>query len=174
MTFAVALQARAQEAPRYAGPTDKGFLLPNGWTLKPAGQHIPLTDLPLNIIPLADNRHVLVATSGYNAHELSLIDLEQKKVIDRQAVRQSWFGLAVSPERRPDLVVGGRGKHGACVSPRGWPSDRRQASPNPRPRPAATIRRQRDRTSAAAWRSTRIARCSTRWTSTAARSRPST
>ena len=97
LTLAVATQARAQEAPRYAGPTDKGFLLPNGWTLKPVGQHIPQTDLPLNIIPLADNRHVLVATSGYNAHELSLIDLDQKKVIDRQAVGQSWFGLAVSP-----------------------------------------------------------------------------
>ena len=100
--------ARAQEAPSYAGPTEKGFLLPNGWTLKPAGEHIPQADLPLNIIPLADNRHVLVATSGYNAHELSLIDLDQKKVVDRQAVRQSWFGLAVSPRGRPDLVVGGR------------------------------------------------------------------
>ena len=36
---------------------------------------LSLTDLPLNIIPLADNRHALVATSGYNKHELSLIDL---------------------------------------------------------------------------------------------------
>ena len=107
LTLTVALPARAQEAPRYAGPTDKGFLLPNGWTLKPAGEHVPQTDLPLNIIPLADNRHVLVATSGYNAHELSLIDLDQKKVVDRQAVRQSWFGLAVSPEARHGS--GGRG-----------------------------------------------------------------
>ena len=77
----------AKDAPRYAGPTDKGFLLPNGWTLKPAGEPISLADLPLNLIPLADNRHVLAATSGYNAHELSLIDLQQKKVVDRQEVR---------------------------------------------------------------------------------------
>jgi len=88
----------AQETPRYAGPTsDHGFLLPNGWTLKPAGQHIPLPDLPLNILPLADSRHVLAATSGYNAHELSLVDLWDKKVVDRQAVQQSWFGLATAP-----------------------------------------------------------------------------
>src|SRR5271154_2452526 len=87
LTLASASAIHAQEAPKYAGPTDKGFLLPNGWTLKPAGQHILLADLPLNIVPLADNRHVLVATSGYNAHELSLVDLEQKKVVDRQAVR---------------------------------------------------------------------------------------
>ena len=57
LTFTAAFQA--QEAPRYAGLTNRGFLLPNGWTLKPAGQQIPLADLPLNIIPLADNRHVL-------------------------------------------------------------------------------------------------------------------
>ncbi len=88
---------KAQEVPRYAGPTKTGFLLPNGWTISPVGEQIPVTDLPLNILPLPDSRHVLVATSGYNAHELSLIDLEKKMVVDRKSVRESWFGLATSP-----------------------------------------------------------------------------
>ncbi len=88
---------RAQEAPRYAGATSTGFLLPNGWMVSPVGKQVPVADLPLNILPLPDSRHVLVSTSGYNAHELSLIDLEEKKVVDRQAVRESWFGLAASP-----------------------------------------------------------------------------
>ncbi len=88
----------AQDQPRYAGPTDHGFLLPNGWTLKPAGRHVALADLPLNIIALPDNRHALAATAGYNAHELALIDLIEGKVVDRQAVSQSWFGLAASAE----------------------------------------------------------------------------
>jgi YVTN family beta-propeller protein len=109
LAFTVMVPARGQDAPRYSGQTDQGFLLPNGWTLKPAGQHIPQTDLPLNIIPLADNRHVLVATSGYNAHELSLIDLDQKKVIDHVEVRQSWFGLALSPEDDKIWWSGGGG-----------------------------------------------------------------
>ena len=99
----------AQETPRFAGPTDQGFLLPNGWTLKPAGQQIPLADLPLNIVPMADSRHVLAATSGYNAHELSVIDLRAKKVVDKQAVRQSWFGLAVTPEADRVWWSGGGG-----------------------------------------------------------------
>jgi YVTN family beta-propeller protein len=89
---------RAQEAPRYVGPTKTGFLLPNGWVVSPAGEQIAVTDLPLNLLALPDNRHVLVATSGYNAHELSLIDLDRKLVVDRQAVKESWFGLAASPE----------------------------------------------------------------------------
>jgi DNA-binding beta-propeller fold protein YncE len=88
---------KAQEAPRYAGATKAGFLLPNGWVVSPVGEQVPVADLPLNILPLPDSRHVLVATSGYNAHELSLIDLEKKAVVDRQAVRESCFGLAASP-----------------------------------------------------------------------------
>jgi YVTN family beta-propeller protein len=82
--------------PAFPGPTDKGFLLPNGWTITPVGKHVPLTDLPLNILPLPDGKHALVATSGFNKHELSLIDLTTRMVIDQQTVRQSWFGLALS------------------------------------------------------------------------------
>src|SRR4051794_40283337 len=89
---------QAQESPRFAGPTREGFLLPNGWVVSPAGEQIPVADLPLNLLALPDNRHALVATSGYNAHELSLIDLDRKSVVDRQAVKESWFGLASSPE----------------------------------------------------------------------------
>jgi YVTN family beta-propeller protein len=95
--------------PRYAGPTEKGFLLPNGWTVTPAGAQVKLTDLPLNIIPLADGRHVLTATSGYNAHELSLIDLEAKKAVAVATVRQSWYGLAVDPQEERVWWSGGGG-----------------------------------------------------------------
>ncbi len=80
---------------RYAGPSERGFLLPNGWTLSPAGEQVALTDLPLNSIPLADSRHALVATSGFNTHTLSLVDMNGKSVVAEASVRQSWFGLAV-------------------------------------------------------------------------------
>jgi len=90
-----AVNLRAAEKPRTAGPTERGFLLPNGWTITPAGEQITLTDLPLNIIPLSGGR-VLVATSGYNQHELSLVDLSKKAIVATEKVRQSWFGLAVS------------------------------------------------------------------------------
>jgi YVTN family beta-propeller protein len=96
---AIAATAVAEDKPKpqFPGPTDKGFLLPNGWTLTPAGKHVVLTDLPLNIIPLADNKHALVATSGYNKHELSLVDLAKQEVVSKETVRQSWFGLAMTP-----------------------------------------------------------------------------
>ncbi len=90
------LGGQQQDKPVFPGPTDKGFLLPNGWTITPAGKHVPLTDLPLNIVPLPGGKHALVATSGYNKHQLSLIDLTTQTIVDQQTVKQSWFGLAVS------------------------------------------------------------------------------
>jgi YVTN family beta-propeller protein len=92
----LAIGAHAEDQPQFPGPTAKGFLLPNGWTITPAGKHVSLSDLPLNILPLADNRHALVATSGYNKHELSLVDLKELRVVANESVRQSWYGLALS------------------------------------------------------------------------------
>ncbi len=97
LSFACVLPVGAEEKPRFPGQTERGFLLPNGWTLTPAGEQVVLSDLPLNIIPLADNRHALVATSGFNAHELSVVDLDAKQKGSTQTVRQSWFGLALAP-----------------------------------------------------------------------------
>ena len=130
---------RSQDTPRYAGATDKGFLLPNGWTLSPAGQHVVLADLPLNIVPLADSRHALAATSGYNAHELSLIDLQGRKVIDHQRVDQSWFGLAVAPaaDRVWWSAGGGNMIHAFRLMDRHLS---RASSPEPASRPASKRR----------------------------------
>ncbi len=99
LAAALLTTSAAADGPTRPGPTDAGFLLPNGWTITPAGKQVPLTDLPLNIVPLADGKHALVATSGFNKHQLSVVDLESLKVVDQQTVRQSWFGLAVSPEQ---------------------------------------------------------------------------
>ena len=92
-----------------AGALADGFLLPNGWKLTPAGDQIPLTDLPLNIVPIDDERHVLVGTAGYNAHELSLIDLETRRVVAKETVRQSWFGMVVNDDDRAWWSGGGSG-----------------------------------------------------------------
>jgi YVTN family beta-propeller protein len=93
--------------PQTAGPSEKGFVLPNGWVLTPVGRHVELTDLPLNILPLPDNRRVLVATDGYNRHQLSLIDLAQERELSRESVGESWFGLALSPEKNGVWWSGG-------------------------------------------------------------------
>ncbi len=104
------IAGRGEEAkPQTPGQRAQGFLLPNGWTIAPAGRQVLLTDLPLNIIPLADSRRALVAASGYNAHELAIVDLESGKKGPAQSVRQSWFGLALSPDESRLWWSGGGG-----------------------------------------------------------------
>ena len=88
--------ASADDKPTIPGPTETGFLLPNGWHLTPAGKHVDISDLPLNIHPLNDNKHALVTTNGFNRHDVSLVDLTSGKVVSSEWARQSWFGLAVS------------------------------------------------------------------------------
>jgi len=87
---------KSDTKPQFAGPTETGFLLSNGWHITPVGKQVQTTDLPLNIIPLKDNRHALVATSGFNTHKLSLIDLLDGKIVASDVSRQSWFGLALN------------------------------------------------------------------------------
>ena len=92
-----AMLAGKDKPSQFPGQKESGFLLPNGWTVTPAGEQVVLKDLPFNIIALSDNRHALVATSGYNAHELTLVDLQSKQPVQTETVRQSWFGVALSP-----------------------------------------------------------------------------
>src|SRR5690606_32796368 len=87
MATTLALPLLAQEKPRIAGPVEGGYLLPNGWTITPAGEQVVVPDLPLNILPLADGKRALVTSNGYNDHDLSLVDLAKKGVVARQNVR---------------------------------------------------------------------------------------
>ncbi len=173
----LAAQDRPQGTTRTAGPTDGGFLLPNGWTVSPAGDQVALTDLPLNIIPL-DSRLALVATSGYNDHELSLVDLDARKVVDAEAVRQSWYGLAVDRKGGRVWWSGGGGDrlHAFRLDGRALT---RTSDPEPQPeaaRPKAKaeakpkVKMEGPGTSAAGWRCPPTARRSTRSTSTPPRS----
>jgi YVTN family beta-propeller protein len=97
----------AEDKSSRPGRTEKGFVLPNGWTITPVGRQVILTDLPLNILPLADCKHALVATSGYNKHELSLIELPSGRIVDKQTVHQSWFGLVAAPDQKRFWWSGG-------------------------------------------------------------------
>ena len=126
LLIALALQStRADNPPRTGpGPTPDGFLLPNGWRLTPAGRQLETADLPLNIIPLADGKRALMACSGFNRHELLLIDLNDLKVLARETAFQSWFGLAATKGKGPVSVWWSGGGaamlHSFVLKPRGF------------------------------------------------------
>lgn len=94
----------------FPGETAEGFLLPNGWRVTPVGDQVPLTDLPFNILVTPDSQRAIVTTNGYNAHEISLIDLKTKQRITKASVPQSWFGVAVDAKVEK-LWWSGGGEH---------------------------------------------------------------
>lgn len=96
-TTAWAQETKPATKPVFAGPSEQGFLLPNGWRLTPAGKQVPLSDLPLNILVDAEGKYAIVATGGYNAHELTVVELETQKKVATQSTKHTWFGLAMEP-----------------------------------------------------------------------------
>ena len=82
-------------------------LLPNGWKLTPAGDQIPIDELPLNMILTKDEKYAVLSNSGFTDHSLSVIDINAKKEIQRVLVNNTWRGLAFSPDETKLFVSGG-------------------------------------------------------------------
>ena len=99
---ALALSAAAAPAP---APTlwpghqpDGSVLLPNQWSLHPAGTQVPMGDFPVNLALHPGGRYVAVLHSGYSRHEIRLLDLSTQAVVDQAPIDESFYGLAWSPD----------------------------------------------------------------------------
>src|SRR5215213_3648464 len=56
-----------------------GFVqLPNQWQLKPAGRHIEVGDLPVNIVFHPTGQFAAILHAGYQTHEVVVVDLNPK------------------------------------------------------------------------------------------------
>jgi len=95
---------RAQRGP--GGRLLPGFqggnvtLLPNGWKISPAGEHLGVGDLPLNMTLTPGGRYLIVTNNGYAKPTLTVVDLANRYVKARVAVDHAWFGLAWHPNGR--------------------------------------------------------------------------
>jgi DNA-binding beta-propeller fold protein YncE len=82
-------------------------LLPNGWSLRPAGRQTPLGDLPV-IVALHPSEPVLaVLHAGYGEHEVVTLNAENGRVIGRVALHQSFSGLVWSSDGKRLYAGGG-------------------------------------------------------------------
>jgi YVTN family beta-propeller protein len=101
-------QAKPKTTPRkLPGKTTNGTLLPNGWTLTPEGTQIPVSDLPLNMAMSNDGRYLLVATNGWGAQTINVVDLTAGRSIQVIEVKKSWLGLTFAPDGKRFYVSGG-------------------------------------------------------------------
>ena len=92
------------------GQPDGSTLLPNQWSLRPAGRQIPVGDFPVNIALHPGGRYAAVLHSGYGTHEVRIIDLAQGTEVSRTELKLSYYGLAWSPDGEELFVSGGAGE----------------------------------------------------------------
>jgi len=105
---AVILLARCSASHKTTGTEKPGFkqeesgqvqtLLPNGWSLTPAGKFVDLGDLPLNLVKSHTGNLLAVTNNGYGHQSIMLLDPKTGKRLDMKFIPESWLGLAFSDD----------------------------------------------------------------------------
>jgi len=86
---------------------DGSVLLPNGWSLRPAGRQSRLGDFPV-LAALHPSEPVLaVLHAGYGEHEVVTLDTASGKVIGRVALAETFSGLVWSKDGKKLYAGGG-------------------------------------------------------------------
>lgn len=75
-------------------------LLPNGWSLSPAGRSLQLGDLPLNIQISPSQKLMAVTNNGQSKHSIQLIDPQGEKIFHEQPIGKAWYGLKFSADEK--------------------------------------------------------------------------
>src|SRR5690349_8284603 len=79
------------------GAQTNGFvLLPNQWSLRPAGKHVIVGDFPVNIAIHPDGKYAAVLHAGNGQNEVIVLDIAKTKIVSRAEVDESFYGLAFS------------------------------------------------------------------------------
>jgi YVTN family beta-propeller protein len=86
---------------------DGSVLLPDQWSLRPAGKQVELGDFPVNIAVHPDGQFAAILHSGYGRHEIIVVDLKTAKVVSRTPLHDSFYGLAFSHNGRRLYCSGG-------------------------------------------------------------------
>src|ERR1700745_3202558 len=79
------------------GPRPDGsVLLPNQWSLRPAGRQVALGDFPVNIAVHPDGRFAAVLHCGHGPHEIVVVDLKEGTIASRAPIHEAFYGLEFS------------------------------------------------------------------------------
>jgi DNA-binding beta-propeller fold protein YncE len=101
-------RAKERRAPVLPGVQPGGsILLPNQWSLRPAGKQIEVGDFPVNLAVHPGGRWLAVLHAGYSVHEIVLIDLKRQKIGSRVTLDQTFYGLCFTPDGRTLFASGG-------------------------------------------------------------------
>lgn len=84
-------------------------MLPNQWSLRPAGRQFELGDFPVNLALHPGGRYVAVLNGGYSAHEIIIVDLQEERLVHRFKVKEAFYGIEFTEDGRR-LYCSGAGR----------------------------------------------------------------
>jgi DNA-binding beta-propeller fold protein YncE len=76
------------------------ILLPNQWSLRPAGKQLAVGDFPVNLALHPSGAWLAALHAGYGEHEIAIVDLKKQKIVNRVTLDQTFYGLCFSPDGR--------------------------------------------------------------------------
>lgn len=82
-------------------------MLPNGWSITPAGNNIAIGELPLNLVVSNQKKYLAITNNGQSTHTIDLIDVASEKRIDSIIIAKAWYGLAFSKDDKFLYASGG-------------------------------------------------------------------
>ena len=85
----------------------KRVMLPNGWSLSPAGKSLPLGDFPMNLVISPSGKFMAVTHNGHGRQTIMLIDASSEKILDEIEIRKSWYGLTFNKDDTRLYASGG-------------------------------------------------------------------
>lgn len=73
-------------------------LLPNGWSLRPAGAQVELGDFPSHMEVSPDEKFAAVLHSGWGTHEVRVVSIPDRRVVSSVVLNQTFQGLGFSED----------------------------------------------------------------------------
>ena len=86
-------QALPPQPPGPGAVSDGAILLPNGWRLSPAGRHLSVGTLPLNVAQTPDGKYLIVTNNGLARPSLTIVDIASWTVKTTLSMDNAWYGL---------------------------------------------------------------------------------
>ncbi len=94
--------------PERVGPLPEGgFLLNSGWLLRPAGEQIPLSTMPMASALSPDGKFLAILQGGYLPPSVSIHDAATLRKVSEVPLPDAWLGLAFAPQGGLLYVSGG-------------------------------------------------------------------
>src|ERR1051325_4370598 len=77
---------------------DGSVLLPNQWSLRPAGRQVELADFPINVAVHPGGPFAAVLHTGDSDDEIRVVDVLAAKVVSRMPIHEAFYGLEFSSD----------------------------------------------------------------------------